>query len=392
MTRCMESVYLNWAATSYRKPAVTLQAVNDYLQANHYQNSNRTLPGMAENGIAFKTRQILADFFGVNDPAQVLFTQNATMSLNMVLNGLLHRGDHVLTTSMEHNAVTRPLNLLDQQGIETTYLACTKTGQLQPEQLTAALRKTTKALVMTHASNVTGTIMPIRECFALAKQHGLITILDASQTAGVLPINMADLNIDILIFTGHKSLLGLPGTGGFCLADGLAEQIEPWIVGGTGNASAALTQPDFLPDKFEPGTPNTLGILSLGTSVKAIEHLGLAKIARHEQALTAYFLAGLARLPVTVLGPQRADQMVPVISIVAPGFDVGELGGQLYQQFGVITRCGLHCAPLAHQTIGTFPTGSIRFSFGYQTTMAELDYTLTALAQLLKGRAEWKDF
>lgn len=392
MTRCMESVYLNWAATSYRKPAVTLQAVNDYLQANHYQNSNRTLPGMAENGIAFQTRQTLADFFGVNDPAQVLFTQNATMSLNMVLNGLLHRGDHVLTTSMEHNAVTRPLNLLAQQGIETTYLACTKTGQLQPEQLTAALRTTTKALVMTHASNVTGTIMPIRECFALAKQHGLITILDASQTAGVLPINMADLNIDILIFTGHKSLLGLPGTGGFCLADGLAEQIEPWIVGGTGNASASLTQPDFLPDKFEPGTPNTLGILSLGTSVKAIEHLGLAKIARHEQALTAYFLAGLARLPVTVLGPQRADQMVPVISIVAPGFDVGELGGQLYQQFGVITRCGLHCAPLAHQTIGTFPTGSIRFSFGYQTTMAELDYTLTALAQLLKGRAEWKNF
>lgn len=392
MTRCMESVYLNWAATSYQKPAVTLQAVNDYLQANHYQNSNRTLPGMAENGIAFQTRQTLADFFGVNDPAQVLFTQNATMSLNMVLNGLLHRGDHVLTTSMEHNAVTRPLNLLAQQGIETTYLACTKTVQLQPEQLTAALRTTTKALVMTHASNVTGTIMPIRECFALAKQHGLITILDASQTAGVLPINMADLNIDILIFTGHKSLLGLPGTGGFCLADGLAEQIEPWIVGGTGNASASLIQPDFLPDKFEPGTPNTLGILSLGTSVKAIEHLGLAKIAQHEQALTAYFLTGLARLPVTILGPQRADQMVPVISIVAPGFDVGELGGQLYQQFGIITRCGLHCAPLAHQTIGTFPTGSVRFSFGYQTTMAELDYTLTALAQLLKGRAEWKDF
>lgn len=388
----MESVYLNWAATSYQKPAATLQAVNDYLQANHYQNSNRALPGMTENGIAFKTRRILADFFGVNDPAQVLFTQNATMSLNMVLNGLLHRGDHVLTTSMEHNAVTRPLHLLAQQGVETTYLTCTKTGQLRPEQVTAAIRATTKALVMTHASNVTGTIMPVKACFALAKQHGLITILDASQTAGVLPINMTDLNIDILIFTGHKSLLGLPGTGGFCLADGLAAQIEPWLVGGTGNASASLTQPDFLPDKFEPGTPNTLGILSLGTSVTAIEHLGLAKIAQHEQALTAHFLAGLAQLPVTILGPQRADQMMPVISLVAPDYDVGELGGQLYQQFGIITRCGLHCAPLAHQTIGTFPNGSIRFSFGYQTSIAELDYTLAALTQLLKGRAEWKDF
>ena len=147
-----------------------------------------------------------------------------------------------------------------------------------------------------------------------------------------------------------------------------------------------------MPDKFEPGTPNTLGILSLGTSVTAIEHLGLAKIAQHEQALTAHFLAGLAQLPVTILGPQRADQMMPVISLVAPDYDVGELGGQLYQQFGIITRCGLHCAPLAHQTIGTFPNGSIRFSFGYQTSIAELDYTLAALTQLLKGRAEWKDF
>ena len=388
----MEPVYLNWAATSYRKPAATLQAVNNYLQTNHYQNSNRALPGMTESGIALQTRQILADFFGVTNPAQVLFTQNATMSLNMVLNGLLYSGDHVITTSMEHNAVTRPLNLLAQQGVTTTYLQCDRLGQLVPEQLDAAIKPATRAVVMTHAANVTGTIMPIKECFALAHKRGLVTILDASQTAGLLPINMDVLNIDILVFTGHKSLLGLPGTGGFCLADGVAEQIRPWLVGGTGNASAAPQQPDFLPDKFEPGTPNTLGILSLGSSVKAITELGLTKIQQHEQALTQHFLTGLANLPVTIFGPNQADQMVPVVSLIAPGYDVGELGGQLYHQFGIITRCGLHCAPLAHKTIGTFPNGSIRFSLGYQTTAQELDYTLAALAQLLEGRAGWKDF
>lgn len=378
------SIYLNWAATSYQKPAAMTDAVTAYLQNNHYENQNRALAGVEATSIALHTREVLAKLFNVSDASNVLFTENATMSLNMVLNGLLKPGDHVLTTQMEHNAVIRPLERLKDDGVTVTYLPCDQTGYLPPETIKPTVLPNTSAFVMTHASNVVGTIQSVTECFKIAHELGLVTVLDASQTAGYLPIDMVAMGIDILVFTGHKSLLGLAGIGGFCLAPGLADQIEPWLVGGTGNASELPRQPNFLPDKFEPGTPNTIGILSLGASVKALQAMGLAKIQQQEQALTAQFLAGLAELPVTVYGPKDATKMVPVISVNGQGIDPGELSWALHDRAGIITRCGLHCAPMAHKTIGTFPEGTVRFSLGYTTTAQEIETTLTALATVLK--------
>lgn len=378
------SIYLNWAATSHEKPAAMTQAVVDYLQNNHYENQNRALAGVEATSIALKTRETLQTFFNVPDASQVLFTENATMSLNMVLNGLLGPKDHVLTTTMEHNAVIRPLERLKQTGTQVTYLPCDITGKVDVSAIERELRPETKVLVMSHASNVVGTIQPIETCFEIAHRHGLITVLDASQTAGYLPIDMAKMHIDVLAFTGHKSLLGLAGIGGFCLADGLAAQIRPWLVGGTGNASELPHQPEFLPDKFEPGTPNTLGILSLGASVKALQQLGVAKLKQQEQDLTAYFIEGLRQLPVTIYGPQDATKIAPVVSINGVAVDPGELSWALYDKDQIITRCGLHCAPKAHQVIGTFPNGTVRFSLGYTTTKAELDETLTVLETVLK--------
>ncbi|MCH4170717.1 MAG: aminotransferase class V-fold PLP-dependent enzyme [Lactobacillus sp.] len=378
------SIDLNWAATSAQKPASVLKAVTTYLNDNHYENQNRALPGVEAMSIALDTRETLSKFFGVGDASRVLFTASATMSMNMILNGLLQPGDQVLTSDMEHNAVSRPLTLLGKKGVTTTYLPCDATGVLDTKAIVPAIGPNTKALVLTHASNVTGTIEPVAEAFRIAKSQGLITILDAAQTAGYLPIDMASLHADVVVFAGHKGLLGLPGIGGFCLAAGMAEKIQPWLVGGTGNASAANEQPDFLPDKFEPGTPNTIGILSLGAGVKALEKMGLANVHQAEQDLTAYFLKGLADLPVTVYGPNDATLMTPVVSINGEGWDPGVLGGALYEKDGIITRCGLHCAPIAHRNIGTFPGGTVRFSFGYATTRAELDQALTVLATVLK--------
>lgn len=378
------SIYLNWAATSYQKPAVMTKAVTNYLQTNEYENQNRALAGVEATSLAFKTREVLAKFFNVKDSSNVIFTENATMSLNMVLNGLLKSEDHVLTTTMEHNAVIRPLELLKQKGVTVTYLPCDDTGYLDPATIPLAVKTNTKVFVMTHASNVVGTIQSVKECFKIAHELGCITVLDASQTAGYLPIDMVNLGIDVLVFTGHKSLLGLAGIGGFCLAPDIADQIDPWLVGGTGNASELPHQPDFLPDKFEPGTPNSIGILSLGTSVKALQEMGLLKIQKKEEALTAEFLEGLKALPVKVYGPGDAQKMVPVISINGIGIDPGEFSWALYEKAQIITRCGLHCAPKAHQTIGTFPQGTVRFSFGYTTTTQEIQQTLTAIETILK--------
>lgn len=378
-----EPIYLNYAATSNKRPQVVINQLCHYLQNNNSGTSHRGFPGNDESVIAFETRLILASFFNAPDPAHILFTQNITTSLNMVLNGLLTKGDHVLTTSIEHNAVARPLHLLAKnRGVAVTYVKCSSEGQLTAQQIEAAIRPETKILVMNHASNVLGTILPVKECFEIAKKYDLITVLDTAQTAGFLPIDMAEMKIDILAFTGHKSLLALPGIGGFALGDGLAPLISPWLTGGTGSTSQSLEQPHFLPDKFEPGTPNTLGILSLGRSVSYLQEVGLKTIFEHEKKLTERFLTGLANLPLDILGTKNAALSVPVVSIIDPKKDSGELSQQLYEEYGIITRCGLHCSPLAHQTAGTIETGAVRFSFGWQTTIEEVEYAGSVLKKI----------
>ena len=377
-------IYLNHAATSNHKFEATINELCAYLQKNSNSNTNRGGNGFEEQRILFETRQTLADFFHAPDPAHVVFTLNATMSLNMVLNGLVTSGDHVLTTNVEHNAVSRPLNLLEKkQNISVTQLICKKDGFLDPAQLKEAIRPETKVLVMTHASNVLGTILPIKECFKQAKQAGVLTVLDSAQTAGLLPIDLQEMFIDVLTFTGHKSLMGLTGIGGIVLGKGIEKQINPWLTGGTGSHSQSFDQPTFLPDKFESGTLNMLGILSLKSSILSIQKIGIEKILNHERMLTARFLNGLKKLPVTILGTQEAEKSVPVVSIVVPNIDSGEVAQALDTRYGIITRSGLHCSPLSHKTAGTLKTGAVRFSFGLETTIEEIDYTLVALEEIV---------
>lgn len=373
-------VYLNYAATSNKRPQIVIDQLCEYLQNNSSTSSNRSFQLNDEVSIAFETRAILASFFNAPDPAHILFTANITNSLNMILHGLLSNGDHVITTSIEHNAVARPLHLLEKNsGVSVTYVDCLPDGQLSVKQIEEAILPETKMLVMNHASNVLGTILPIKECFEVAQAHGIITVLDTAQTAGFLPIDMSEMFIDVLAFTGHKSLMGLTGIGGFALAKGMEEKISPWLSGGTGSRSESFEQPEFLPDKFEPGTPNTLGMLSLNNSVRYIQEIGLETIYDHERKLTEQFLRGLENVPIKILGTKDAALSVPVVSIIASKKDPGELSQQLFDEFGIITRCGLHCSPLAHQTAGTSKTGATRFSFGWHTTTAEIDYALDVL-------------
>ncbi|OTN89985.1 cysteine desulfurase [Enterococcus sp. 7E2_DIV0204] len=379
-----QSVYLNHAATSNHKFEATIQSLCQYLERNNNLNTNRGSQNIDELEVVFEARQLLAEFFHAPDPAHIIFTANATTSLNMVLNGLLKPGDHILTTEVEHNAVARPLHLLEKrQNISVTRIPCKLDGRLDPEIIESLIRPETKVIVMTHASNVLGTILPVKECFEIAKAHGIITVLDSAQTAGFLAIDIEEMLIDVLAFTGHKSLMGLSGIGGFALAQNMEHKIKPWMSGGTGSASLSLAQPDFLPDKFEPGTQNMLGILSLKSSLESIKELGLNKIADHERALTSRFLTGLKKLPVTILGCTEAIQRVPVVSIKSARVDSGELSQQLFDRYQIVTRSGLHCSPLAHQTAGTLKIGAVRFSFGWNTTLDEIEYTLKALKEIL---------
>ncbi|GHU42179.1 class V aminotransferase [Spirochaetia bacterium] len=297
----------------------------------------------------------------------------------MAVNGLLRQGDHVLATSLEHNATARPLELLRKNGvIELDWIPCAADGRLDPEIIRKLIKKNTRLLVMTHASNVLGTILPVRECFKIAHEYGVLTLLDAAQTAGALPITMAGDECDIVAFAGHKGLGGLAGTGGLALGKNAATLMRPWISGGTGSVSHSLDMPECLPDRFEPGTQNTIGILSLAASVEEILHAGVEKIREHEQALTARFLNGLQTIKnIRVAGALDPALSMPVVSVV--NHDPAEVSRRLFDDHGIITRSGLHCSPLAHKTAGTFPAGTVRFSFGRGTTEAEIDAIVQAL-------------
>lgn len=379
-----KTIYLNHAATSNRKFEATIEELCSYLQKNNSCNMNRSVNGIEEQRTLFQTRQLIANFFHASDPAHVIFTLNATMSLNMVLNGLLKAGDHVITTMVEHNAVNRPLHLLEKEkNVLVTRLVCSEDGSLDTKQIEQAIRAETKVLVMTHASNVLGTILPVKECFEQAKKYGVITVLDSAQTAGILPIDLQKMSIDVLTFTGHKSLMGITGIGGFVLGEEIEGKIMPWLTGGTGSVSQSFEQPLSLPDKFEAGTQNILGIISLKSSIQMIQSIGIEKILNHERFLTTRFLTGLKQLPLQILGTQCAEKSVAVISITVPHLDSGELAQELATRFNIVTRSGLHCSPLAHETAGTLKTGAVRFSFGWETTIDEIDYTLAALEEII---------
>jgi cysteine desulfurase family protein len=372
-------IYANYAATTPALSPAVVGELSAYLTETHL-NAGRNFEGLEAGATALRARRAVAKLFGVRDPLRVIFTSGATAALNMAINGLVRPGCHVLATSVEHNAVARPLEALLKAGvIELDWLRCEPDGTLDARKVRSALRKNTRLLVMTHASNVLGTLLPVAECFKIAHEAGVLTVLDMAQTAGVLPWTM-DETCDCACFAGHKGLSALAGIGGFVLGERAVREMRPWLRGGTGSASDSLDMPAFLPDRFEPGTQNTIGALSLAASIEELLRIDPAKIRERERVLTARFLAGLRGMKrLTICGAGDAEQSVAVVSIVAHGIDTSELTRSLFENHGIVTRGGLHCSPLAHKTAGTFPGGAVRFSFGRDTTEAEIDALLAAL-------------
>lgn len=381
-------IYLDNASTSFPKAPTVADTVGAFI-ANSAVNINRGA-SLVTNGVSdlvFDTRIKLAELFNAEDASQVIFTKNVTESLNILLKGLLRPGDHVLTTSMEHNAVMRPLVQLSHQGVEFVRIPCTKTGELEIDKVEALIMPNTRLIVATHASNVTGTIMPIRELGEISSKHNLYLIVDAAQSAGVLPIDMQEMNISGLAFTGHKSLLGPQGIGGIVLAPGFSDMIEPLISGGTGSFSDSEEVPRLMPDRFEAGTLNLPGIAGLAASLEWIRTQGISTIREHEQQLYRKLLDELepfeARERIRIYGTKDAGTSTSVVSIAPLNMDAAELAYRLNKDFGIATRVGIHCAPIAHKTIGSFPSGTVRFSIGPFNEETHIIEAISALSSIL---------
>lgn len=377
-------IYLDNAATSFPKPDIVYDSI---LQAMKEYGAN---PGRSGHKLAlkagralFNTRELLSKLFNIDDPMNIIFTSNCTDSLNLGLKGILNPGDHVITSSMEHNSVLRPLKTLEESGIEVTIIQCSKDGTINIEDIKKSIKSNTKLIVTTHASNLTGTIFPIDEIGYIAKEKGIIYMVDAAQSAGVYDIDVKAMNIDILAFPGHKSLLGPQGTGGIYIKDGL--DIKPLKEGGTGSQSNLLEQPDILPDRFESGTPNTPGIVGLGSGVKYILERGIHEIRAHEEELTKHFMDELKKIPnVKLYGPCDIKKQAPVVSLNIGEEDSSEISYILDQEFDIAVRPGLHCAPLAHKTIGTFEQGTVRFSIGLFNTHEDIERAIKAIKAISK--------
>ena len=382
----MSEINLNYAATSNKKPMAMIDAMTAYLRANNFNPSGR---GGPVDHIELDCRMALAKLFGIKnagDMVNIIFTASATQSLHMIINGALKQGDHVLSTSLEHNAVARPLTLLEKKGIiEVTYLPCEKGETLDPDLIKRHVRPGTRLMIMTHASNVNGAVLPYEDCAKAAKELGLNFVLDAAQTAGLIDIDFERSDIDALVFTGHKTLMGPVGTGGFILKKAFAERLEPVISGGTGSLSHLLEHPEFMPDKFQAGTPNTLGILGLSASVSFISETGSSNILAHEMRLTDMFIEGIRQEGIIIYGPK---ERVPIVSFNIEGVDNGVLEGVLYHKFTIAARSGLHCSPLAHKSLGTYPTGALRISFGYFNTVSEVEYAIEAINKIISNKGE----
>lgn len=383
----MDKIYLDNGATSFPKPKEVADAVYEYMTSVG-TNINRGGYQAAYDleGTVFETREMLAGLFGCSDCKNVVFTKNITESLNIVLKGFLKPGDHVLCSSMEHNAVMRPLVQLSKKGIDFDRIPGRDTGELELDKIEDMIRPNTVAIVMTHSSNLTGTVNPIREVGEICQKHDLKFIVDSAQSAGVLPVDMKEMHIDALCFTGHKSLLGPQGIGGFILDEDMISRIEPILSGGTGSISHTEEIPDFMPDRFEPGTMNIPGIVGLHAGLKWISEKGLEAIAAHELGLTKRFIDGLLPLEeagkVKIFGLRGTEGRTAVVSLQTLTVDCADAAFRLDFEYGIMTRVGLHCAPSAHKTIGTFPTGTIRFSFGNFNTENEIDAAIKALTEI----------
>ena len=382
-----KNIYFDSAATSFPKPESVPQAMLHFM-TNIGCNVNRGSYSAALDAedILFDTREQLTDFFHGDDCRNTIFTANVTTSLNVLLKGLLKPGDHVLVSSLEHNAVMRPLQQLKKTGVSFDRIPCDAEGYMDLDSLPGLCQKNTRAIICTHASNVFGTLQPLTELGRFCQEHGLIFIVDSAQTAGVFPVDMQNMHIDALAFTGHKSLLGPQGTGGFLLKEHMVSKIDPLLSGGTGSISHTEEIPSFMPDRFEPGTPNLPGIYGLHAALEFLAKEKTDTIRSHELALCKQFLDGLSQIKkIKITGPKNIIGRAPVVSIQIPDMDLAKAAWILDQKYSIQTRVGLHCAPHAHKALHTFPEGTLRFSFGYFNTSEEINYCLRALEEITYG-------
>ncbi len=381
----MRTVYLDYAATSWPKPDAVKQAVIAALDGSGNPGRSGHRLSLDAARTVYQARHEVSQLLCARDSARVVFTLNATDALNMAINGLLKPGDHAITTCFDHNSVLRPLSHLAKQGtIELTVLQSEDGLTVQPDQFRDALRPNTSLIAASHASNVTGALLDVGAVGEICRGSGCRLLLDASQTLGALPIDVASLPVDCLVAPGHKGLLGPQGTGVLYVRPGL--DLSCWRIGGTGSASDKLYQPEFMPDRLEAGTPNTPGLAGLAAAVNWLRRQGVDSIRQHELALTERLRSGISGIPGAHLYGPGGEQGVGVISLNLANWDPSDLAVALEDDFGIMTRPGLHCAPLAHQAIGSFPVGTVRLSLGYSTTDEEIDWAIAALSELSKQR------
>jgi cysteine desulfurase/selenocysteine lyase len=378
-------IYFDNAATSWPKPPGVAEAMVHFLDevgANPGRAAHRR--AIESGRILYDAREAVCELFHAPDPLRVVFGSNVTEALNLALKGLLRPGDHVVTSSMEHNSMMRPLRALEQKGVQVTVAQCSPQGVLDPADVAAAIRPDTKLVALNHASNVVGTLLPVAEAGAICRRRDLLLLVDAAQTGGAYPIDVQADQIDLLAFTGHKSLGGPMGTGGLIVGQRVDEtQMEPLIRGGTGSRSEHEVQPDFLPDMCESGTPNVVGLAGLRVGVRWVLERGVGAIRAHEVALAQTLIYGLSRIDgVTVYGTLDTELQTATVSFNVAGMEPSEVGLRLDDDYGIMCRVGLHCAPTAHKTIGTFPDGTVRFGLSAFNTMDEVEAALTAVGEL----------
>ena len=383
----MVDIYLNNAATTYPKPPSVARAVCDFIENGgaNFSRGSASKRDLRAMNVVMDCREKLADFFNAADSEYVTFTANVTESLNVVLGGFLKAGMRVVTSSMEHNAVIRPLRRLEKQGVQVNVFPCNARGYLDPVRFDEFLStgKPADLVVLSHASNVCGALQDLPAIAAVCASKGVPLVIDAAQTAGHVPIDVSALGLTALCFTGHKGLLGPQGTGGIVWARGFAERCVPLIAGGTGSFSHEETQPEVLPDKFESGTPNLPGIAGLSAALDFIGETGMDEISRVEDELGSALHEGAKKIPgLRLYGPEPAEPRLPVYAMNFENIDNARAAHILSTEYGIETRPGLHCSPLAHRTLGSFPEGSLRVSPGYFNTMKEIETAIEALRHI----------
>ena len=374
-------IYLDSAATSYHKPDGVARAVAEAI--SHMGNPGRGAheASLDASRVVYGTREKMAGLFGVEEASQIVFTANSTESLNIAIQGLVDPGDHVITTVMEHNSVLRPLYLCQQRGVSLTILPFSAAGTVTPEAIEAVIRSNTRMIVCTHGSNLTGDLNDLEAIGRVCKKHHLLFVVDASQTAGVFPIQMDSMNIDVLCFTGHKSLMGPQGTGGMCVRKGV--RIRPLLVGGSGIDSYSKIHPQVMPTALEAGTLNAHGIAGLSAALDFIKKVTPDVIRQREEELTRRFVCQIKSIPgVKLYGNYEQFPRAPILSLNILDYDSGEIADVLAQDYGIMTRAGAHCAPLMHEALGTKSQGAVRFSFSYFNTEEEIDHAANAIREL----------